>query len=143
MNKILRISLIVLLAISAFICVLFYVGGENINGEPKFTELYVVWAYALVGIAVGLTVIFPLIQMISNPKNAKKNLLGVLALVVIVGIAYAMSSTELLGIVDPELIEYDEPGTLKFAGTMLHSIYLLAGLTILAMIYSEISKIFK
>ena len=135
--------MIVLLAVSAFICILFYVGGESAPDQPTFTNLYILWAYALTGIAVGLTVIFPVIQMISNPKNAKKSLLGVVALVVVVGISYVMASSELLGIVDPELIEYDEPATLKYAGMMLHSIYVLAGLAIVAMIYSEISKIFK
>lgn len=143
MNKILRISLIVLLAISAFICILFYAGGESAPGQPRFTELYIVWAYVLTGLAVGLTVLFPIIQMISNPKNAKKGLLGVAALAVIIVVSYAMSSGELLGIIDPELIHYDEPSTLKFAGMILNSSYLLAGIAMLTMIYSEVSKAFK
>jgi len=143
MSKILRISLIILLAVSAFICILFYVGGENLIGQPRFTNLYIIWAYALTGLAAGFTVIFPVIQMITNPKNAKKSLLGVLALAVIIVISYALASGELLGIIDPELIKYDVPSTLKYAGMMLNSIYLLAGLAIITMIYSEISKIFK
>lgn len=143
MNKILRISLIVLLAISAFICILFYVGGESAPDQPRFTQLYILWAYALTGLAVGLTVVFPIVQMISNPKNAKKGLLGVVALAVIIVVSYAMSSGELLGIIDPELIQYDEPTTLKYAGMMLNSIYALAALAILTMVYSEVSKVFK
>jgi hypothetical protein len=143
MSKILRIGLIVLMALSALACLLFYVGGEDINGDPVFTNLYIVWAYVLTGLAVGITVIFPVFQMISNPKNAKKGLVGVLALGVVILVSFLASSGELLGIIDPELIEYDTPNTLKYAGTMLFTNYLLAGLAMIAMVYSEISKVFK
>ena len=54
-----------------------------------------------------------------------------------------MSSSELLGITNPDLVKYDVPGTLKYAGTMINSIYILAGLAIVSMIYSEVSKVFK
>lgn len=112
-------------------------------GQPRFTNLYILWAYALTGLAVGFTIIFPVIQMISNPKNAKKSLLGVLALAAVVVVSYALASGELLGIIDPELIHYDVPSTLKYAGMMLNSIYVLAALAIITMVYSEVSKIFK
>jgi len=143
MSKILRIVLIVLMALSAFICVLFYVGGESAPDQPTFTNLYIVWAYVLTGLAVGFTVIFPIIQMITNPKNAKKGLMGILALGAVVLVSYLLSSGDLLGIIDPELIEYDVPSTLKYAGTMLYTNYVLAGLAIVAMVYSEISKVLK
>jgi hypothetical protein len=143
MSKILRIVLIVLMALSAFICVLFYVGGESAPDQPTFTNLYIVWAYVLTGLAVGFTVIFPIIQMITNPKNAKKGLMGILALGAVILVSYLLSSGDLLGIIDPELIEYDVPSTLKYAGTMLYTNYVLAGLAIVAMVYSEISKVLK
>ncbi|MDA3954823.1 MAG: hypothetical protein PF485_14340 [Bacteroidales bacterium] len=143
MNKILRIALIVLFSISALFTLLFYAGGEEINGVPRFTNLFIVWAYVLTGIAVGFTVIFPVIQMITNPKNAKKGLLGIAALVVIIVIAYALASGEVLGIKNPDLVKYDVHSTLKFAGMMLYSIYILAFVAIVSMAYSEVSKIFK
>lgn len=143
MTKILRIVLIVLLAISALITLLFYAGGEEIVGQPKYTQLFIVWAYILTGLAVGFAVIFPVIQMITNPKNAKKGLLGIVALAVFVFVAYAMSSTEILGITNPELAHYDVPSTLKYAGTMINSIYILAGIAIVSMVWTEVAKIFK
>jgi hypothetical protein len=81
--------------------------------------------------------------MFKNPKAAVKGLLGLLVVAVVVFIAYAVSSGEELGITNPELMQYDVPGTLKYAGTLLNSAYLLAGLAILSMIYSEVSKMFK
>ncbi|MBU8891369.1 MAG: hypothetical protein KOO66_01215 [Bacteroidales bacterium] len=143
MSKILRIVLIVLLAISAFLTILFYAGGEDISGQPVFTNIFILWAYVLTGIAVGFTVIFPVFQMITNPKNAKKGLLGIVALAVVVAIAYGFSSSEVLGIKNPELVQYDVPSTLKYAGMMINSIYVLALLAIVSMLYTEVAKIFK
>ena len=76
-------------------------------------------------------------------KNAKKGLLGIVALVIVVGIAYMLSSTEQLGITNVDLVQYDVPSTLKYAGTMIHSIYVLAIVAIVSMIYTEVAKIFK
>jgi len=143
MTKILRILLIVLLAISALLALLFYAGGKDISGDPAYTNIFILWAYVLTGIAVGFAVIFPIFQMITNPKNTKKSLLGILALVVVVGIAYVLSSTQQLGITNVDLVQYDVPSTLKYAGTMIHTVYVLAILAIVTMLYTEVAKIFK
>jgi len=143
MTKILRIVLIVLLAISALLAILFYAGGEDISGQPVFTNIFILWAYALTGIAVGFAVIFPIFQMITNPKNTKKSLMGIAALAIFVVIAYGISSSEALGITNSELVEFDVPSVLKYAGTMINSIYILAAFAIVSMIYTEVAKIFK
>ncbi|MFO7842615.1 MAG: ABC-2 transporter permease [Bacteroidales bacterium] len=143
MSKILRIVLIILLAVSAVLGILFYAGGEDVSGQPVYTNTFIGWAFILAGIAVAFAVIFPIFQMFKNPKAAVKGLLGLLVVAVVVFIAYAVSSGEELGITNPELMQYDVPGTLKYAGTLLNSAYLLAGLAILSMIYSEVSKMFK
>ena len=143
MNKVLRIFQIVLFALSAIFTIMFYAGGEDISGQPTFTNIFIIWAYVLIGISVGIVIIFPIFQMITNPQNAKKGLLGIVGLIVFIGIAYAVSSTELLGIKNPELVKYDVPSVLKYAGTMLNSVYILAVVAIVLMIYTEVAKIFK
>ncbi len=152
MNKIIRIILIVLFSVSALIILFYYAGGKDtielaaagkIETYPKFTSVLIIWAYILTGLAIGLTIIFPVIQMVSHPKNAKKGLMGVLALVVILGIAYLFASGEVLGIKNLELVKYDVPSTLKYAGMMINSIYILAIIAIVSMVYSEVAKVFK
>jgi hypothetical protein len=153
MNKILRIALIVLFSISALIILMFYAGAKDtielaaagrIETYPKFTNMLIIWAYILTGTAIGLTIIFPVFQMISNPKNAKKGLIGIGALAVVIIIAYAFASGEALGITNVELAtKYDVPSTLKYAGMMLNSIYILALIAIGSMVYSEVAKVFK
>lgn len=152
MNKIIRIILIVLFSVSALIILFYYAGGKDtielaaagkIETYPKFTNVLIIWSYILTGLAVGLTIIFPVIQMVSNPKNAKKGLIGILALVVVLGIAYLFASDEVLGITNLELVKYDVPSTLKYAGMMINSIYILAIIAIVSMVYSEVAKVFK
>ncbi|MCK5029323.1 MAG: hypothetical protein KAR57_06790 [Bacteroidales bacterium] len=153
MNKLIRIILIVLFSVSALIILFYFAGGKNtielaasgrIETYPKFTNVLIVWAYILTGLAVGLTIVFPVIQMVTNPKNAKKGLMGILALVVILGIAYLFASDEALGIRNLELAaKYDVPSTLKYAGMMINSIYILAVIAIVSMVYSEVAKVFK
>lgn len=144
MNKLIRILYIVLLAVSALLAVLFYVGGIEIDGEtPVFTQQFILWAYLLVGIATISAVAFPLVQMITNPQKAKKSLLGVAALVAVVAIAYFFSSGELMKFGSQEMAKFNVPSLLKQVDTGMITTYILFGIAIFATIYSEVSKMFK
>ena len=144
MNKLIRILYIVLLAVSALLAVLFYVGGNEIDGEtPVFTQQFILWAYLLVGIATISAVAFPLVQMITNPQKAKKSLLGIAALVAVVAIAYFFSSGELMKFGSQEMAKFNVPSLLKQVDTGMITTYILFGIAIFATIYSEVSKMFK
>jgi len=143
MNKLIRILYIVLLAVSAFLGILFYAGGTETDGTPVFTNTFILYAYILVGIAIVASLIFPLVQMITNPKNAKKSLLGILAVAVVVFIAYIFSSSETLTFTGSDMEKYNVPSLLKKVDTGIITTYILAAIAIIAMIYSETSKIFK
>lgn len=144
MNKLIRILYIVLLAASALLGILFYIGGTEIDGEtPVFTNQFILWAYILTGIAAVASIVFPVFQMITNPKNAKKSLLGVIALVAVVVIAYFFSSGELMNLKAPELAKFNVSSTLKQVDTGIITTYILIGVAIVAMIYSEVANMFK
>jgi hypothetical protein len=144
MNKLIRILYIVLLAVSALLGLLFYMGGTELDGEtPLLTNTFIMWAYILTGIAALASIIFPIFQMISNPKNAKKSLLGVVVLVAIVVVAYIFSSAELMKFTDPAMAKFNIPSTLKQVDTGIFTTYILVGVAIIAMIYSEVAKMFK
>lgn len=144
MNKLVRIFYILLLVISAILCVLFYTGGTEIDGTtPIFTNTFILYAYILTGIAVVASLIFPVFQMITNPKNAKKSLLGVLALVVVVILAYVFSSAETLNFSGTDMEKFNVPSLLKKVDTGIITTYILVAVAIIAMIYSETSKLFK
>ena len=64
--------------------------------SPQFTDALLYWICALTGIAVVLVLVFSLISFGKNfkdsPLGAVKGLLGVLLLVALFGIAYALAS---------------------------------------------------
>lgn len=133
-NKLLEIILYVLLGISTLLSVLFYV---NIISEG----ILINWCYLLFGIATLTAIVFPIIAMIQNPKNAKNALIGVVSLLVIVGIAYALAGGE--EIYNANAILLADASTSKWSEAGIISVYILAIAAIGTIIFSEVSKIFK
>lgn len=96
--------------------------------------------YTLFFIALGAAVILPLINAIKAPANLLKSLYGVIALIVVFIIAYALSGSyvkpqwAVLGITE---------GTSKLVGAGLITFYIVIIAAVIGLIYSEISKAFK
>lgn len=146
-SKILNILLIVLMAISTVLLVLFYtkvVGGgteEVTEAQMPFLNYFLNWGLILVAATAIVAIVAPIISTIGDPKSSIKSLISIVALGLIVLITYSMSSGELLQ------FTVDNPGNtppmLKLGDTCLFTTYILAGLGVVAIIASEIVKIFK
>ena len=93
--------------------------------------------YALLFIAVGAAIIFPLLYVIKEPKALGKSAIGIGVLVVLFVIAYAMSGAEVN--VKAAAAGITESAS-KLIGAGLIMFYITLVLAILALIYSEISK---
>jgi len=147
MDKTIRytnIFLYLLLGVSAVLGVLFYTGGIEseaaVYEEPIWTEQFLLWAYILFGVAAVFALGFPLIKSILNPKNLKKAIIPIVAFAAFFFIAYNLASAETFEIIGEETPSAD---IFKYAGTMIHMVYLLAGGAFLAIIFSEIAGAFK
>jgi uncharacterized membrane protein len=144
MSKFLRILGIVLLAISAVLAILFYGGPETTSaaGEhPVYTNYILIWAAILGAIAGISALLFQLVNMIKHPKKAKGSLIGILILIVLVLLGYAFASSIPLDFTKPN--PNNVPETLKQVGTGLITMYILLGLGILSIVYTEVSKAIK
>ena len=147
-RKIISIILYVLMGISLVLVIMFYFGkvvpgteGTNME-EPVITGKILIWSAILVLLTAGLAVVFPIMHLISNPKSAKQFLFVLLGVAILIFIAYSLASNEVLEI--PGYIGKDNvPGTLKFVGTGLFLTYILSGLAVLSILFSEISNYFK
>jgi len=146
-SKILNILLIVLMAISAVLLGLFYIkvvgpGTEDVTEEQMpFLNYFLNWGFILLAITATVAIVAPIISTIGNPKGSLKSLGSIVLLGVIILITYSMSSGELLEFAVPN--EGNTPPMLKLGDTCLFTTYALAGLGVLAIIASEIVKIFK
>ncbi len=133
-SKILRVFLGILLALSALLAILFYI-------DVISDDLLIYWGYFLVIFTAVITILFPIVFLIMNPRNSLKIFIA-LALMVIIGIiAYALST---VGFTDLQLEKLEvTANTAQYVGAGLIFTYVLGGLAVLTIIYASISKIFK
>lgn len=93
------------------------------------------WAYILVGLAIACIIVFGIaIAAVNNPKSLVKLLLEAVALCVIVGVVYALSS----GAPAIGTNVQSTPGTLKMTDTVLNLAYLTAACAVVAIVAGEV-----
>lgn len=103
------------------------------------TMLY--WAYAMIFLTIGLSVALPLIGIAQNPKSAKKSLMGIALLAVVVGLSYIMADATPITFASGNII--DDVFELKLADTGLWATYFMFGGVIISIVFSEIYKLLK
>ena len=133
-NKLFKFILVGLLGISAILSILFMF---NVVSEG----LLITWCYILLGLAAVSAIVFPLINMAQNPKKAKNALIGVVGLLIICGISYALSGSEVH--MDIDGIELADAATSQKSEAGLIAFYILAAAAIGSIIFAEVSKMFK
>ena len=98
-------------------------------------------SYGLILIALGSSIIFPLIYMAKHPAEAKMTLVSLLVMVVIFILAYIIAADDFYF---SGIEKYDlTPQGIKLIGAGLNMTFLLLVLGIVAAVYSEVSSIFK
>ena len=117
-----RIVFYILMAVSLAIIVLFFFVGfgdtDIYNGNemrsPMFTDALLYWIYVLTILAVVLVLVFSTSafakSLATNPKAAMKSVIGVLAVVLLFVVAYALSS-------DAPIMVNDKPLSTSNDGT--------------------------
>lgn len=97
-------------------------------------------SYFLFFVALGATIILPLIHAIKNPSGLLKSLLGVGGLVVLFVVAYTTSGDEVtakaasLGV---------DAASSKMIGAGLMMFYIIFIVSVIGIVYSEINKALK
>jgi hypothetical protein len=127
LSKYLDILTFVMIGLTALFVAMFYFGGDipdQAKQTPVYTDLLINWSKILCFASAGLAILFPIIQLITNPKGAIKGLGGLVILGLVILISYSMSDGTLL-----DLAGYNgpdnNPATLKFADTALYTMYVL------------------
>ena len=149
-----KISLLVLLALSAVVGVLFYVGGsadsiyvgDEAISVPKFTDSLLYWSYILMGVTADITIIIQVVSFVlklkESPKAAIKSLLVIIALVIVIGGSFLLGSSNKIEIIGYEGMQ-NSGFWAKFTDMSLYSIYILLIGAILAILGMSIYKLIK
>ena len=134
-NKILQLGLVVVLAISLVLFVVFYINGESM------TETVINWAFVLLGITVVLLFVFPIVGFINNPKAGVKVLIVLAGFAVLYGISWSMASGDNSAAIYEKSAVTTEVS--RMIGAALISAYFIVGITLVTMVYASIAKAFK
>ena len=153
-----KVSYYILYALFAVIIVvmcLFYFGGEMAQpivtdgnpSNPAYTETLIFLMYGLLGLTVLVTLIGFVMQfgaaLKDNPASAIKSLIGVILLVAVLVITWAIGSDQPIEIIGFEGTENRDPFWLKLTDMFLYSLYFLLAVNVLGMIGSSIKKRFS
>jgi glucan phosphoethanolaminetransferase (alkaline phosphatase superfamily) len=153
-SKIRKISswtLLAVIIISAGVLALFYFGGvvdpNAEQKEPIHTAELLYWCYAILGLAVAGLLIFGVIQFItsllSKPKSALISLVVIVAFAALFIITYSIGDGTELANINADSAKYNVEGWLKISDMWLYTTYTLLVLSILAMIFGSVKKVFN
>ncbi|MRT94159.1 hypothetical protein [Ancylomarina sp. 16SWW S1-10-2] len=145
LSKYLNILTYVMLGLTVIFVAMFYFGGELPNqtyDTPVYTDSLISYATVLFYITVAISVLFPILQIIDNPKGALKGLAGLAGLGLIVFIAYSLADDTLLKL--PGYTGDDNSaGPLVFADTVLYTAYVLGVGAIVSIVVTETMRKFR
>ena len=145
LSKVLNIILLVLMAVTVILGVMFYVkvapAEEITENLMKYINWFMIWGLILIVTVIFFAVIVgPIISIINNPKGIIKTGISIVFLGIIIAIGFALAKVEDIHLAE----EVTNLATRqKVADTSLFSMYILAGLGIIAIFFSEIKSILK
>jgi uncharacterized BrkB/YihY/UPF0761 family membrane protein len=147
-SRISSITLYIIIGITIVLTILFFAGGYvpgtkgTNSAEPVNTDYILIWNVILLVIAIILTLVFTVLSLLMNPKRALRSLIILGVIAVIIFISYQFASDEILNLVNytgPDNI----PSKLKIVDTGLFLTYFLLAIAFGAILYNEISQVFK
>lgn len=152
-SRISRWTLYAMTAVTIALIALFFLGG-NVQPEqqyaelvgrtqPIFTDALLYWIYVLLGITILAVFVFSIFGFINNfrynRRRAINSFVTLAVFAVLLLIAYSMGDgtpLNILGYEGPDNVK----SMLKLTDMWLYTIYILMGLTILAMLFSPVIK---
>jgi len=144
MYKIVKIGLIVI-SVVAFV-LLFFMPDKDMPIADAMQSggmnAMFILAYLLLGVAVVATVVFGLKNMISTPGGLKKSLFGIVGLLIILGIAFGLSSgtdVSIEGMLNNNNIVTDE-GEIKQVGAGINMFFIMLLVTVVLIAWGAIKK---
>ncbi|GAB4333743.1 MAG: hypothetical protein Kow00127_25110 [Bacteroidales bacterium] len=131
----------VLIALAVILQALVLVKGEEGLTGSSVLDNYAYLAYIALAIAALLALIFPVIFMVQNPKNALKVVIGLAGFVIIGFICYSIAGNS-FDIVKLEELETTADVS-KMVGAALYFTYIVGGLAVVSILFSGIAGLIK
>lgn len=111
-------------------------------GAAMGVNVMLIYTYIIFALAIIIAVVFPVINIISNPKGAMRSLIGLIAMIVIFLVSYLLASDAPV----PNPAEngfFDDPVTLKLTDVGLYAGYAMFAIVIVVILWGEIRSAIK
>lgn len=133
-----KIAMYAMMVISVVLCVLMVAN----DGEDSSVSTAIIWSYITLGLCLVAAVLSAVIGAFTNSGGLLKTIIVIVASAALVLICWSLSDSTPLNIIGYEGDENCEPW-LNIADTGLFLYYVIGHAAVLAIVYSEINKIFK
>lgn len=147
--KITTIMLWVFLGISLFLVISLLSNlNENVSdpGMDTWVNANLYWSYVLFGLSIAAALILEFAYLLSDKKAAKSAMIAIVFLGVVVGLSYMISDSSIPKFYGVQKFIDDgtvTPTVSKWIGTGLIATYILSALSVIGIVWSSISRIFK
>lgn len=139
------ISYILMLAAAVFIALIWYKGDSalenNLGLQNQILDPFMLTAAIALGLAVAVTIVFSIVSVGMNPRNAIKVVIIIAGLVILGFITYSMAGNEFNAVQLQELETTKEVS--QQVGAALYYTYIIGLAAVLVTIYSSIAGLFK
>ena len=123
-----------LLLVGAIPGILFYAGAMG-------TDAFLGWGKFMFILGVAVLVLTPIYTIVNNPKNLIKMLISIVVLAVILAVSYAFATNHMSALqLETNKISAE---TSRLVGMGLIATYITLVLSVIAILYSGIVKMFK
>lgn len=139
--NIFKVVSLILIGLAVILQIVVLIKGEDGLMDNSVLDNFIILAYVALGITALLTILFPIVFMIQNPKSLVKLLIGIGGFAVIGFICYSIA-TNSFSLVQLENMETTAEVS-KSVGAALYFTYIVGGLAVISIIYSGIAGLFK
>jgi len=134
------------MALATLFIILVWANGDdalegNLALQDSIMNPFLITAYVAIGIATLAAVIFSIVNMAVNPKNAVKIFITIAVLIVLGVVTYSIAGNNFDNVTLQRLKATEELS--REVGAALYYTYIMGIIAVLATIYSGVSGLFK
>lgn len=111
-----------------------------LNGDEGMISSSISLSMWAIYIAAGIAVLFGVYHFVTNIKNNKKSLIGIVAFILIIFVSRMIATGQ---DTSAAMLEKADEGQILMTDTGLYMFYILIGITVLSILFAEVSRLFK
>ena len=141
MKKVLNILLGVMMAITVVLVVMMVAGGRDAAGNPDVNGI-IIWTYVLCALGLVAALGSAVYNTFTNPSGLKGSLVSIVAIAVVLGIAYALTdATTPMNMPDGTVM--DDKLVLGVSDFSIYVTYFAMAAALIAAVFAEVKSAIK